>query len=243
MNTHEFSIQRFGLLLKSEIDRNRKEILIFIGLILGLYLISPINDGTFSTDSFTAYIGFATLALPFVLYKNLFHNTKGLAWGMLPASQTEKFLVLFVICTLAVPIGMLVFAWFVSLIGLGLTGRPEMMFDFWRLFTSHSRLGFFDSYIWEIIGMQSIAIWGVCFFKSGKFWKTVLASMCAGLALVIVVSIYGIRLHHSGLLFNDFYLEEPVTTRLALIGDIFCSIVLPVLLWAWSFLKIRRQQF
>ncbi|MCM1169443.1 MAG: hypothetical protein NC324_05850 [Bacteroides sp.] len=243
MNTSEFSISRFGMLLKSELQRNLKEIMIFIGVILGLYLISPINDGHLSTGSFTFYIGIISFALPFVLYKNLFHPTKGVAFGQLPASQTEKFLTILCICAIIVPTGMLLFAWIVSLVGVGLTGRSEMMFDLLGCFTSHDRLGFFDSYFWSVTGMQSIAIWGVCFFKSGKFGKTILALLVAVLIMTIIVSIYGYSLHLSGMTLNGFYVEEFTATRLATISDVFLTIVVPVVLWAWSFFKIRRQQF
>ncbi|MCM1531512.1 MAG: hypothetical protein NC048_02390 [Bacteroides sp.] len=243
MNTSEFSISRFGMLLKSELQRNLKDILILTGVILGLYLLSPMGDGHLSTSPFIPYIGFAAFALPFFFYKHLFHTTKGVAFGQLPASQTEKFLSIFCICTIIVPIAMLVFSWIVSLAGVGLTGRSEMMFDLLGCFTSRSRLGFFDSTFWSIVGMQSVSVWGVCFFKSGKFGKTLLSLLCVSVAGMILVSMYGYSLHHSGALMNGFYIEEFTATRLAIIFDVFISIVVPVGLWAWSFFKIRRQQF
>lgn len=238
MNTHEFSIQRFGLLFQSELRKNLKGILIFIGIILGLYLISPINDGRFSTGAFLPYIGTMTFILPFVFYKTLFHPTKGIAFGMLPASQSEKFLVMFILCALAVPVGMLVFAWIVSLIGVGLTGHTYAMFNLLEQFGSHERLGFFNSNFWLMISAQSLSLWGVCFFKSNKFWKTVLSAFCVMLGLTIILSIYG---------FNRdaiwMHLDEPVANRLAFILSIFVSIVLPIGLWIWGFFQIRRQQF
>lgn len=239
MNTNEFSIQRFGLLLKSELTRNLKDILIITGAILGLYIISPIGDGRLSNNSFVPYIGFVVCILPFLLYKNLFHTTKGVTFGLLPASQTEKFLVIFSICTLIVPIGMLFFAWFVSLIGVGLTGDSLMMFNLPGQFVSHEPLGFFDSFFWTAIGAQSISIWGVCFFKSRKFWKTVLTLMCAALALVIIAGLYSCGHDWS----TNCYIDIESGTRIALIADVFATIVVPVALWVWSFLKLRRQQF
>lgn len=239
MNFNEFSIQRFGLLLKSELTRNLKEILILTGCILGLYIISPIGDGRLSNGSFLPYIGFVVFILPFLLYKDLFHPVKGVTFGLLPVSQTEKFLSLFTICTIIVPIGMLVFAWFVSLIGVGLTGDSLMMFNLPGQFVSHEPLGFFDSFFWTAIGAQSIAIWGVCFFKSRKFWKTVLTLMCAALALVIIAGLYSCGHDWS----TNCYIDIESGTRIALIADVFATIVVPVALWVWSFLKLRRQQF
>lgn len=238
MNTREFSIQRFGLLLKSELLRNLKDSLIFIGIILGLYLISPINDGRFSTQVFLPYIGILSCILPFLFYKNLFHPTKGVTFGMLPASQTEKFLVLFTLCALILPLGMLVFAWLVSLIGVGLTGHTNMMFNLLEQFTSNDMLGFFNSNFWMIITAQSVAVWGVCFFKSKKFGKTVASTISVMTALTLIFSLYGLNRH--AFLMN---LEEPAITRIALIILIAVSIVLPIALWVWAFFKMRRQQF
>lgn len=237
MHTHEFSLQRFGSLLKSELRRNLKDCLFFTGIILGIYLISPINDGVFSTDVFLPYIGIIVFLLPFLLYRNLFHPTKGVAFGMLPASQTEKFLVMFVLCALILPLGMLLFAWLVSLIGVGLTGHADEMFRLLERFTSHERLGFFESDFWGIIGAQSLAIWGTCFFRSKKLGKTLLYALCAVCAVAILFGIYGIN--HIAL----WSVEDPVLDRIAWIGSIGISIVLPVALWVWAFLKMRRQQF
>lgn len=238
MNTHEFSIQRFGLLLQSELRKNLKGILIFIGIILGIYLISPIDDGQFSTNTFLPYIGTIIYVLPFVFYKTLFHPTKGIAFGMLPASQSEKFLVMFILCALMMPVGMLVFAWLVSLIGVGLTGHIHEMFNLLEQFTSHEKLGFFNSNFWLMISAQSLSIWGVCFFKSNKLWKTILSAFCVMLGLTIILSIYGFN-RHTILV----QLDDPTASRLALIFSVFVSIVLPIGLWIWGFFQIRRQQF
>lgn len=253
MNTREFSIQRFGALLKSEIDRNRKEILIFTGVILGLYLISPLlNEGRLSTHAFTTYIGTITFVLPFIFYKNLFHTTKGVAFGMMPTSQTEKFLAMFTLCALVMPVGMLVFSWIISLIGFGLTGNADMMFNFLGQFTnprSHHdwfNLGFFDSFFWSVISAQSFTIWGVCFFKNSKFWRTMLTGFCAIMVVSILGSAYGLSLffNHQGVGYESHLtLNGAVIERLSMIATVFVQICLPILLWAWSFLKIRRQQF
>lgn len=240
-------MQRFGLLLKSEIERNRKDILVFIGIILGIYLISPLfNAGRLSTHAFSSYIAIMTFVLPFVFYRNLFHNTKGVAFGMLPASQSEKFLVMFVLCALVVPSGMILFSWIISLIGFALTGEAHMMFDFLGLFTNgnspeHFNLGFFDSFFWSVIGAQSFSLWGTCFFKNNKFWKTILSGFCFVIAISIIGSIYGIRLHfnHEGLI----AVNDRVVERLTVLATVFVQICLPVLLWTWGFFRIRRQQF
>ena len=241
MNKCEFSIQRFGLLLKTELRRNQKGILIFIGMILALYAISPLGDGLFSTGSFMPYIGTIAFTLPFVFYKNLFNSLRGVTLGMLPASQSEKFLVMFVLCTLVVPLGMLVFAWIVSLIGVGLTGSVDMMFDFLGQFKSTMHLGFFDSTFWSIIAIQSISIWGVCFFKSKKAGKTLLSIIGFMVFITMVGSLYGI----SHVRFGRFplYMEDYNINRIAYITDVLLSVVLPVALWVWGFFKIRRQQY
>ena len=120
-----------------------------------------------------------------------------------------------------------------------LTGVNEVMTQPWALFVSRKlhvnhglNMGFFDSYFWEVIRSQTVCIWGVYFFKTKKFWKTVLTICCVSIALGIVG---GIGLNYT------FFADA--ATRFARIMYVFFNLIVPVGLWVWAFCKYRKQQF
>ena len=219
--TTEFSFPRIGLLLKSEIARNYKIYLTLLLVQAGIFLLGALFGGVNGMIGANSLIttGNACIIvlMPFILYSHLFHTVKGVNTTMLPASQNEKFAVSLFQCIVLTPFVLLFFHWLLSTIGMLLTGVNEVM--------TH------DSYFWEVISSQTICIWGVYFFKTKKFWKTVLTICCVSIALGIV----------GGIGLNVAFADA--ATRFARIMYVFFNLIVPVGLWAWAYIAMRRQQF
>lgn len=240
-------------LMKNNAAQNAKQlkvVFLLVPIFYGLHVLFGGMEGLrHVADSILAYIGAASVFVPFVLYKDLFHPAKGTGYGMLPASQEEKYLSSFAICVLAVPLALILLAWILSLIGAALTGESSVMLDLPGLFWSNRTVadewdfGFFDSFYWETIAIQSISFWGVYFFKTRKLSKTVLTFGCACLGLLLLFSIgawsFSSHYYDEGL---RLYMDK-VGYRTALVTDIFFNILVPVGLWTWAYLKMKRQQF
>ena len=251
--TTEFSFPRIGLLLKSEIARNYKLYLSLLAVQLGIYLLGMLFggiNGMIGAKSILTTFSLAVIIfLPFMLYKHLFHTTKGVNATMLPASQSEKFAVSMFQCLILIPFLLLFFSWLLSVIGLALTGVNEVMMQPWHVFGNKTisintdfNLGFFESRFWNVISMQAICIWGVYFFKTKKFWKTVLTFCCACIAIGIIGSIgidAALKSYDGGV--YTFLAEAG--TRFARILSVFFNIIVPVGLWVWAYIAMRRQQF
>lgn len=248
----EINLHRLWLVIRNEWNRNCRTYLLLASILTGIYIMGGLVGGmnglqrTLSTMVvFTTVVTFFT---PFILYSHLFNGNKGVNPAMLPASQSEKFIACMIQCVIIVPIGLIFLTWVLSLIATLLTGFDDITFKFGRLFINNSDsiypLGFFDSSFWGMISSQAICIWGVHFFKSGKLWKTLLTICAVGIALSLI-GITGI-LHAWNLAYMDNGGELYVSLgseRFRWIVNIFICIFVPILLWIWAFLKMRKQQF
>lgn len=254
--TTEFSFARFGMLLKCELIRNYKTYLYLLLVQLGIYLLwgffGGIDGLAGAKGIFLSYNAVIICIMPFLLYNTLFHSVKGVTSSMLPASQAEKFAVAMFQCIVIMPFLLMFSSWLLSAIGYALTGIEELMMRPWEQFRAgifHINyngydLGFFDSYYWTAIGSQAFALWGTYYFKTRKFWKTVLTFFCAGIALAIIGTT-GINIAFDAYAggFVSFLEDASVNIRLLRITDVMFTIILPVAFWVWSYIKMRRQQF
>lgn len=251
---NDISLNRVGLLLRNEIIRNYKTYLTLPLVMVGLYLLAGLFNGLNGLNgvkgTFSVYIALITFFAPFMFYGDIFHTVKGVNFTMLPASQNEKFIVSFLQCVLTIPFGLLLTGLLLSLIGAGMTGKIDLIWNIPDLFkpdhpTVHfnwNTLGFFDSYIWSIIGAQSFTFWGIYFFKTRKLWKTFLTGCClmVGLSILAISAVtVAVGYQESGY-FTIFSEEVP---RFGLVMNVFATIVVPFALWIWAYLKMRRQQF
>lgn len=251
--TTEFSFPRIGLILKSEIARNYKIYLTLLLVQAGIFLLGALFGGVNGMIGANSLIttGNACIIvlMPFILYSHLFHTVKGVNTTMLPASQNEKFAVSLFQCIVLTPFVLLFFHWLLSTIGMLLTGVNEVMTQPWELFVSRKlhvnhglNMGFFDSYFWEVISSQTVCIWGVYFFKTKKFWKTVLTICCVSIALGIVGGI-GLNVAFDAYEGGMYTFFADAATRFARIMYVFFNLIVPVGLWVWAFCKYRKQQF
>ncbi len=244
------SLRRIGLLLRNEFSKNGRSYLILASALVGLYILSGVFEGPaglqgIASSGFTMYISIVTIMLPFATYNNLFHPVKGLNAPLLPASNEEKYLTAFLQCAVAFPLGMILLAWILTLLGALLTGHNEVIWNIGNLFvdsdsaSSSFSLGFFDSDFWKIIACQSFTLWAVHFFKSRKFWKAFLTWVCVSVSLLIIGSIAMVRL----LKYKNMSYDFVGSTRFEHILYVFITIIVPLGLWIWGYLKMKRQQF
>ncbi len=240
-------------LMKNNAAQNAKQlkvVFLLVPILYGLHVLFGGMEGLRNvSESILTYIGIVSVLTPFGLYKNLFHPIKGTGYGMLPASQEEKYLSSFAICVLALPLALILLAWILSLIGAALTGASSVILDLPGLFWSNRTVadewnfGFFASFYWKIVAMQSIAFWGIYFFKTRKAGKTILTFCCVCLGLATLLSIsacsFSANYYYDGL---RIYMKD-VSRHFTIVTSIFFDILVPVGLWTWAYLKMKRQQF
>lgn len=251
----EINIHRLGLVLRSEWNRNNRSYLFFITILTGIYIMGAFVGGMRGMQQSLATMVVFTSALtfftPFILYSHLFNGIKGVNPAMQPASQSEKFIACMLQCLIVVPLGMLLCIWILSWIGTLLTGYDNVAFKIGGLFINNGdlsgktyHLGFFESTYWGMISAQAVCIWGIHYFKSGKLWKTLLTICVVGIA-VSLIGVTGI-LHIWNTGYDDAGVELVThmgSERFKMIVNVFVSIFLPIILWIWAFLKMRKQQF
>ncbi|MDR0619143.1 MAG: hypothetical protein LBG17_04525 [Bacteroidales bacterium] len=184
-------------------------------------------------DINSLYAPFAILLFvsPFMLYNRLFNPVQGVSLTMLPVGQAEKFAVLLLQCVVVIPLGLTAVPTLLNIIvslagGVPLTG----------LWTSVG--SFFSDLTTAAIPFQAVAIWGVLFFRRRKLWKTILTLLCITVGLSIAASITTyIYFSKQSVQPADFDLMNLLPEKSTVMFAV------TVLLWAWGYLKMRRQQF
>jgi len=256
-----FSISRFAKVAKSELSIVYGRYIKYAAVLLGIFIIdiffTGINFREFNISYhpniifYTSFISVLCVINPFIIYKYLFHRISGVSYTMLPASNTEKYFFILVHSLIIVPLFLIlvlsIYLFIFSLIfGFDMPNVFSILFEginFQDINFSVLRIGdrsFFDSPIWAIIGFQSLAIWGVCFFKNKKFLKTVLSFICFGIVSMFVIwiivqtSLNFVTIEELAYFINNsrgFY----ITLRTL-------GIIFPFLIWGWAYYKFTRQQ-
>ncbi|MDR2908190.1 MAG: hypothetical protein LBU91_09420 [Bacteroidales bacterium] len=163
--------------------------------------------------------GVMLFIVPFILYKFLYHPTQGLTYAMLPASQFEKFLSAFVQCVIVAPLVIFGFSLLVSLVG-DLAGVPMN----WDVLNFKYVL---TKYYLPMICIQSVAFWGVFWFKQRKIAKTILT-------VIAVIVAVGIISYFDRSLYMHIY-NFCFETNAYLYA-------ITMALWALAFIKFPRTQ-
>lgn len=175
-----FSYTRFGKLLKNDIVRYLPKyyggILIFLALLPAAWVFkSFFNGNPIDAQSRLTALGvflfFATFLAPFRIYGSTNHKKWGVDFTMLPASAFEKFLSMFLLSTILVPIVFFVASFLIDVI---LTTIPTGAYIGYitpvDIFTI-TNLEFFG----ECILFTSFALFGNMLFRKNKLSKTLLS--------------------------------------------------------------------
>ncbi len=246
-----FNINRFAKVLQMEFRLHQKTYLIFLGLTLLDLLItmttysatidaveiavstsadpniakvtSNLFDGVMPFRPGGAF-GLLLAIIPFALYGFLYHPTKSLTYAMLPASQFEKFVSAFVQCVIIVPFNLFVFSLLISGIG-DLAGVPIN----WSIVNFDYIL---TKYWLPAICIQSIAFWGVFWFKKQKLAKTVLTLTTFVIGFLLINRFFG-----------DYSFVKFITRMAENEGFVTNGMYAAmVVLWAAAFIKFPRTQ-
>lgn len=175
-----FSYTRFGKLFKNDIVRYLPRyyggILIFLASLPAVWVFkSFFSSSPMVPDSRLTTIGIflflATFIAPFRIYGNTNHKKWGVDFTMLPASVFEKFLSMFLISTVLMPIVMFATSFLIDIILTTIpTGAYEGYITPSIIFTK-TNMEFFG----ECILFTSFALFGNMLFRKSKLSKTLLS--------------------------------------------------------------------
>ncbi|MDR1973460.1 MAG: hypothetical protein LBQ31_02175 [Bacteroidales bacterium] len=242
-------MKQFLKLLRFELKRNKSAYIILASVMVGAYLVQFIFQNFVTQQILTQIVGatapfmqplsiskygrfFAILIFiaPFMMYKHLFNPIQGVSYTMLPANDFEKFLTLLVQCVIIVPLGLLAIPTILNIVvsligGIPLSGMWSSSEEFRRSLPS-------------FMLFQATAIWGVLFFKTKKLWKTILVLLCVAVVLTIGLSV-ATYIYFSNGVEGNIDLSRSLSNK-PIEATVFSMIIL--LLWAWGFWKMKRQE-
>jgi hypothetical protein len=188
----EFNTRRFLLLIRNDLFLNRKYILIFLTVIIGVLLFQLMTSQSWQEIRIIDHPNFYDLAL-FILgislteriFREIHDEVKGPAYLTLPASTLEKFLSRFVLCTIIIFVGITMYLFLVSL-SLGgvnnlLTGESNKFFQPFNKQILTTGWTFFIS--------QSCFMLGAIYFKKNSFIKTILSIVTYFLIFLILEAV------------------------------------------------------
>jgi hypothetical protein len=246
---------RLGKLFLMEIRLHRKMYLILMSIIFAVVALKIATAFALEMP-FVANVSWLNgliVLTPFLLYHFVYHQTNGLAYAMLPATSLEKIFSAWIQCVviaptlLMIPVLLLGIFFDISITSISvLSALGEKT-------TSVFSVSFSD-YLF-IISVQSLAFWGVFWFKHKKFAKTVLTLALIGLSIAIIsgiivkmlsyfdVSHETVRAVITGnreglILFNTFVIPYSSLKTLRYLG----YLIVPILPWTLAFFKFRRTQ-
>lgn len=236
------SISRLGKLFLMELHLHRKmyltiSIITLAGIILQIITIISRGRGAIHPFPFQSFPDWLIYIAPFALYNFVYHPVKGLTYAMLPATSFEKVLSAWIQCVLVVPIVIYATSSLSALLA-DLAGIAVRWDTHWG--TRHP-ITFFENYL-RCIMIQSLAFWGVFWFKHRKIAKTTLTLCLIGLGIVTILSLI--------LGLSQSYLIDPQSSNsvfriiYSLLSPLgyFGYLILPILPWALAFFKFRRTQ-
>lgn len=186
---NNFSFNRLSLFAKSEIGSNRKQMLLFAGISVAVFMV--INYFNYIASGETVEFSGAVVASWMFIcgsvaintsraFQKYYHKGYASAALMLPVSQSEKFTFALVYNMLFVPFFLIVVGYAISLIWSMGCDAENIFFGFREeivitVFSALSTLSFF--------------FFGAVFFRRNQFGMTLLALTCIGAAIV-----YGVYL-------------------------------------------------
>lgn len=257
MNSNNiFNFRRFLLLLRNDLFRNYRTLLIGAGTVAAIYFISVLPQIFFSPAdiSYEFHIGFFPTALfiaGFILSAGVFAEIhrpqKNTAFFMLPATIFEKFTSRLLLTTVVfVPIGI---AFYILLNLLSLL--ISMIFSDWGF----PILNPFDHDMLLVVAIylvtQSLFLFGSSYFKKHAFMKTGVSLFALAVILGIYASIvfrivYGDFFH--GMRFFDQHVFSDVSvfenfgeTLLTIVKYLFWIVLAPFF-WILSYLRLREKE-
>ncbi|MEG1497871.1 MAG: hypothetical protein RRX93_00375 [Bacteroidales bacterium] len=244
-----FAPIRFIKILTNDIVNNYKKGLLYLLVLTVLYLLALIK-GRNSVDGMqiVLYIMvlFFCIVSPFDFYAHLFDKIKGVTYSMRSGSNLEKFLSAWCVSAILLPAFLFFGLWLLSVVG-SLVYDSTLLLSIKDLFIGEGnfsihifgKANFFESTYWLILSCQSIALWGVFFFKTKKVFKTIISLCCVGIALTIIMFFLA-RNISMGSFVDEIVMQWGGKWEYVL--DVL-NITFPFIMWTWAYYKLRKQQF
>lgn len=185
----KLTIKGLLMTIKNDIQVNFSKTLLLFIVVSGLItLVCLISGEVFSTAYNGDIIGDTALyafLLPFIIFYNLYHKIKNFTYIMLPANKLDKFLAICIEFIIIYPLILFIYQYILLFILSTFIGYDGVI----NIFHILDKITFSD--IWDIFLWVSIAIWGVCIFRSNKFWYTILSILVVGLLAAMMTAILG----------------------------------------------------
>lgn len=251
-----FNLKRFALLLRNDLFRHYRLLLIGAGTVAAIYFIATLPPLIFSHRSidYDFHSGFFPAVLyigGFLLSASAFseiHNApKNTAFFLLPATTLEKFTSRLLLTTIGFILFVGIFYLLLNLISLLIT----------RLFTYHQFpvLKLFSKEMIFVMGVylvtQALFLFGSIYFKSHAFMKTGLAlfglTVATALFSAIVFRIvYHDFFHHmqfmDDYLAHDFiYLDDFSKTLFSIAKYLFWLVLAPFF-WMLAYIRLGEKE-
>ena len=256
METSIFNIKRFGLLLRNDLFRNYRTLLIGAGSVAAIYLIIILAPMIFSHNcvGYDFHQGFFPMALfigGFLLsaasFAEIHHSQKNTAFFMLPASRLEKLTSRLLLTNIVYVITAVVFYYLLNLVSIVLSAIFGCgPFPVFNLFTREMLIALLVYFV-----IQSIFLFGSIYFKNHAFMKTGLSLFALGnvialFSLLMVRVVFFDFFNHmhaaDNFMATDFlYLKDIGETLLTILKYLFYFVLAPYF-WILSYIRLGEKE-
>jgi len=251
-----FNFKRFLLLLRNDLFRNYRTLLIGAGTVAAIYFIATLTPMLFShenigydfnTGFFPTVLYICGFLLSATIFSEIHQSQKNTSFFMLPATIFEKFSSRLLLTTIGYVIISVAFYFILNMISLLLSAM--ILKSGFPIFNPFAKDMLTAMAIYLIT--QSIFLFGSTFFKNHAFMKTGLSLFGLSVAIGIFASIvfrivYHDFFHHMQFMDNymasDFiYLEKYGETLLSIIKYIFWIFMAPYF-WILAYFRLSEKE-
>lgn len=256
MKTSIFNIKRFGLLLRNDLFRNYRTLLIGAGSVAAIYLIIILVPMIFSRDcvGYDFHQGFFPTALfifGFLLsaasFADIHHTQKNTAFFMLPASRLEKLTSRLLLTGILFVVISVIFYYLLNLLSIVLaTIFGCGPFPVFHLFNREML-----TVLLVYLITQSVFLFGSIYFKSHALMKTglslfALANVIGLFSLLVVRIVFYDFFNHmhaaDNFMATDFlYLKDIGETLLTILKYLFYFVLAPYF-WVLSYIRLGEKE-
>lgn len=251
-----FNLKRFFLLLRNDLLRNYRTLLIAAGAVAAIYFISTIPAIFFSPGSTTQdfHIGFYPMFLfigGFLLsgaaFSEIHQAQKNVAYFMLPASTIEKYVSKLLLTSLGYTAASVAFYYLLSLLSAGIAA----------IFTGWS-FPVFNPFAHKVLTgvavylvTQSLFLFGGLYFKKHPSMKILFAQLGIAVALTIFFLLVLRIVYHdffhgmhffNNYIFNDVVAFERLVRTLSTIIKYLFWIGFAPYFWILGYLRLREAE-
>lgn len=254
--TNRFNIKRFLLLLRNDLFRNYRTLLIGAGTVAAIYFIATLAplifsqrsvDSDFHSGFFPAALYICGFLLSAAAFSEIHHSQKNTAFFMLPATRLEKLASRLLLTTIGFVVIGIIFYFLLNLLSFLITALfSTAQFSLFYPFSREMLLT-----IAVYLVAQSLFLFGGIYFKSHAFMKTGLALFGFAVATALFSAIIFRIVYHDffyhmqfmdNYLAHDFiYLEDFSKTLFSIAKYLFWLALAPFF-WMLSYIRLGEKE-